>query len=193
MILGGVPRRPLVPLALLACLPASCGGSQDGGDAARTQPRAAPPVAAGPLALPADVPLKATRAADPAQTKVIRAWSDALRAGDIAAASDLWAVPSKVQNGTPVLKLSSRADVLIFNGALPCGSVVTSTGAAGDGYTIAKLRLTQRKGARCDAEPGATARTAIRVRDGKIVEWYRLPDDPDAPRSQPDDPDAQIV
>ena len=42
-------------------------------------------------------------------------------------------------------------------------------------------------------KPGARARTAIRVRDGKIVEWYRLPNDPDAPRPQSEDPDATVV
>jgi hypothetical protein len=165
---------------------AACGGSSGKPDHARTQtiaPRVAP-APATPLDLPAGVPLNATGAADPGQAGVVRAWSKALRAGDIAGASALWAVPSKVQNATPVLRLSSRADVLAFNAALPCGSVVTAVGGA-KGFTIATVRLTHRKGARCDAAKGATARTAILVRGGKIVEWYRLPDDPDAPGPQP--------
>src|SRR5437762_544113 len=94
------------------------------------------------------------------------------RAGGRSRPGPAWAVPSKVQNGTPVLTLSSRAFVLTFNSSLPCGSVVTAAGGASDGFTIATFRLTQRKGADCDAAAGATARTAIRVRDGKIVEWY---------------------
>jgi hypothetical protein len=123
---------------------------------------------------------------------VVRAWSAALRAGDVDAATALWAVPSKVQNGTPVLTLSSLAYVRVFNASLPCGSVVTSTGGA-KGFTIATFRLTSRKGSMCDAAAGASARSAILVRGGKIVAWYRLPDDPDDPGLRTDDIDATTV
>ena len=176
---------------LCALALASCGGSDQ---AKRPGPPevTTPPASQGPLEIPARVPLKATGAADPQQAAVVRAWSKALRSGDVAGASALWAVPSKVQNGTPVLTLSSRAEVLLFNGSLPCGSFVRSTGAAQD-FTITTFRLTDRKGGDCDAAAGASARSAIRVREGKIVEWYRLPDDPDAPRAQPGDVDATTI
>lgn len=186
-----MPKRLLVCLVLCAGVLAGCGGSPDGADRARTGTRPtspdvapAPAMPADPGELPAGVPLKATRGADPARANVIRAWSAALRAGDIDAASALWATPAKAQNGTPVMTLSSREAIGDFNGSLPCGSVVTSVGGAAGGFTIATVRLTRRKGARCDAV-GATARTAILVRDGRIVEWYRLPDDPEAPAPQP--------
>jgi hypothetical protein len=146
-----------------------------------------------PLDLPAGIPLETDGAADRTSARVVRAWSNALRAGDVAAAAALWAVPSKVQNGTPVLKLPTRAHVLVFNASLPCGSVVTSTGGAPGGFTIATFRLTQRKGAHCDAAAGATARSAIRVRHGKIVAWYRLPDDPNAPGGQPGDVESTTI
>ena len=179
--------RPLLPIALCALALASCGGSNGKPGRATTQP---------PLdnvsTLPERVPLKATAAADPARVAVVRAWAKALRAGDIARASALWALPSKVQNGTPVLTLSRRADVRAFNGTLPCGSVVTSAGSAGGGFTIATFRLTGREGGDCDGA-GASARCAILVRGGRIVEWYRLPDDPDAPRPAPDAPDVESI
>lgn len=190
-ILNGVPRRSLVSVVLCAAVLPGCGGLPDGGERARTGARPASPNVAPPPAtsgdpgeLPAGVPLKATRAVDPARANVIRAWSQALRSGDIDAANALWAVPAKAQNGTPVMTLSSREAIGAFNGSLPCGSVVTSAGGAPGGFTIAKVRLTRREGARCDAV-GASARTAILVRDGRIVEWYRLPDHPDAPGPQP--------
>ena len=187
--------RPLAATMLIAvALAAGCGGSPDG-QQARTQ-TAEPEVAPAPrtaLELPAGIPLKATGPADPAGARVVRAWSKALRAGDVAAATALWAVPSKVQNGTPVLTLSSRDYVRLFNASLPCGSVVTSTGGAGEDFTITTFRLTQRKGSRCDADSGATARSAVRVRDGKIVEWYRLPDDPDSPGLRTDDIDSTTI
>jgi hypothetical protein len=187
--------RALTSIVLGALTLSACGGSSDKANQSgmrATTPQAAPDPQGGarsPLELPADVPSKPTAKADPAQVKVIEAWSAALRRGDVVAASATWAVPSKVQNGSPVLTLSSRSDVRIFNDALTCGSVVTSTGAAKGGFTIATVRLTQRKGADCGTGTGHSARTAILVRDGKIAEWYRLPDDPDAPRSAPQ-PDA---
>ena len=116
---------------------------------------------------------------------MIRAWADALRRGDVAAASARWAVPAKVQNGTPVIELRSRAAVRLFNASLPCGALVTGSAAAPRGYTIVTVRLTRRRGGDCGSGAGASARTAIRVRGGGIVEWYRLPEDPDGPRPGP--------
>jgi len=194
-------KRVLVALVVAATVLQACGKSSPL-DQAQTPaaeprttapdraPRRATPAPRDPLRLPAGVPVTASRVADPAQANVIRAWAAALRSGDIAAANALWAAPAKVQNGTPVLVLSSRAAIGLFNGSLPCGSVVTSAGGAAGGFTIATVRLTRRRGARCDAA-GATARTAIRVRGGKIVEWYRLPDDPDAP-DQPAPPPGDV-
>lgn len=186
---------PLVSTALCAALLAGCGGTSGGPGEARTATTAPElsPAPRTPLELPAGIPLTSTGAADPAGARVVRAWSKALRAGDVAAATALWAVPSKVQNGTPVLELSSRLHVRVFNASLPCGSVVTSTGGAPGGFTIATFRLTQRKGAHCDAAAGATARSAIRVRNGKIVAWYRLPDDPNAPGTQPGDVESTTI
>lgn len=189
-------RLLLVSTLLCTAVLAACGDAS-GGPAAEHAPSARPPSAGprDPLDLPAGVPLEASRPADPDQAKVIRAWAGALRAGNLDGASALWAVPSKAQNATPVLTLSSRAEVRTFNSALPCGSVVISTGGSASGFTITTVRLTQRKGAHCDAVAGASARVAIRVRDGRIDEWYRLPDDPRAPGPvpAPDAVDAPIV
>ena len=190
--------RSLTIAAVCAAALSGCGASADHGDRARGA-AAAPPAAGTPARpadprdpreLPARVPVRASRAVDPRHVSVIRAWTAALRAGDMDAANALWAAPATVQNGTPVLTLASRAAIGIFNGSLPCGSVVTSAGGASDGFTITTVRLTRRRGARCDAV-GATARVAIRVRVGRIAEWYRLPDDPDAPGLRPPPADAE--
>ena len=176
---------------LSTLLLAACGGGDDnggGGQAATPQP-AAPlsPTPQGPRDLPARIPLEGTRPGDPAAIKVIRLWSEALRRSDVKAASALWAVPSKVQNGTPVIPLASASDVRAFNGSLSCGSqLVSALGAKGSAFIVAEFKLTKRPGADCGTGTGQRARTAIRVKDGKIAEWYRLPDDPDAP----DTPDA---
>ncbi|MGI8731612.1 MAG: hypothetical protein ACR2LK_16785 [Solirubrobacteraceae bacterium] len=186
-----MPKLTFICIVLWIASLTGCGTEPKGPDGARESGAApaSPSDPGSPLALPRGVPLKPTGSAVAEQAKVVRAWAAALRAGDIEGASALWAVPSKVQNGTPVVALSTRGQVRGFNAALPCGSVVTSAGGAKGDFTIATVRLTERKGARCDAADGAVARTAIRVLDGKIVEWYRLPDDPDARRPTPP-PDA---
>lgn len=175
---------------LSALLLGACGGGDDeGGGGPAAAPEAAAPLSRapqGPQDLPARIPLEGTGAGDPAAIKVIRLWSEALRRSDVKAASALWAVPSKVQNGTPVITLASAQDVRAFNGSLSCGSqLVSALGAKGTAFTVAVFKLTKRPGADCGTGVGDRARTAIRVRNGRITEWYRLPDDPDAPATTP--------
>ena len=198
-----VRRRTAFLVVLSTLLVAACGGGDDGGDGdggqAATPQQAGPlsPTPQGPRDLPARIPLKGTVPGDPAAIKVIRLWSEALRRSDVKAASALWAVPSKVQNGTPVIPLATVKDVQTFNGSLSCGSqLVSGLGAKGSAFTVAVFKLTKRPGADCGTGTGQRARTAIRVRDGKIAEWYRLPDDPDgAPDTPalPQEPDAPII
>jgi hypothetical protein len=118
---------------------------------------------------------------------VIAAWSKALRGGHLARAARYFAVPSKVQNGTPVFTLHSRREALVFNATLPCGAIPVATRGA-RGFTVIRFRLTERVGGDCMGAAGHFARGAIRVSGGKIVEWYRLPDDPaDDQRDVPED------
>jgi hypothetical protein len=116
--------------------------------------------------------------ADPAATKVVRAWADALRRGNVEAAADLFALPSRVQvvPGTPFQLVVERADALAFNLTLPCGGRLVKATRRGD-YVNALFLLSDRPGSKCDA-PGATARAALLVRDGKIAVWRRLGAEP---------------
>ena len=50
---------------------------------------------------------------------MIRDWADTLRRGDVEGASEYFAVPATVSNGTPPLRLKSREDVEFFNRTLP--------------------------------------------------------------------------
>jgi hypothetical protein len=180
-------RASLIALPALLCvlLLAGCGGDAGAGKAAATSPPppapAAPQPGQGSVPLAPGIPLRESGPPRPPAIRVIRLWSDALRSGDVDRAASFWAIPSKVQNGTPVLTLDSLAAVRLFNDSLSCGAQLVSGLGARDGFTIAVFVLTKRPGGDCGSGTGNHARTAIRVRGGKIAEWYRLPDDPDAP------------
>ena len=169
------PRAPIV--AVLALAVAACGGGGDDGPRRAATP--APSASATPTATPDEV-----AAPDPADVAVVRDWADTLRHGRARAAARYFAVPSVVANGTAPLKLESRAAAEFFNRTLPCGARLLDTEPAARGFFIATFRLTERPGpGRCGSGTGGTARTAFRVRDGRITEWLRVQDIPDAPET----------
>jgi SnoaL-like domain len=118
----------------------------------------------------------------PSDAAVIRDWADTLRRGDVEGASRLFALPATVANGPPRQRLTTRAQVRAFNESLPCGARLLRTRRKGR-YTVARFRLTERRGGDCGGGVGATAETAFRLRDGRIVEWLRVPtgDPPSGP------------
>jgi hypothetical protein len=105
---------------------------------------------------------------------VIKGWVDTLADGDIDGAADYFAVPSVVQNATPPLTLRSRADVVGFNRSLPCGAKLVKARPVGR-VIVATFRLKERPGGACGSGVGLLARTAFVIKDGRIVQWRRLP------------------
>ena len=116
--------------------------------------------------------------ADPETTRVIEDWATALREGDVEGAAEYFELPSIAQNGTPLLQLESRRDVVLFNRALPCGAELIS--AEQDGrFTVATFELTERPGpGKCGDGVGNEARTAFVIEDGLITEWIRAAGEP---------------
>lgn len=136
------------------------------------QPLPAP----GPTGRPA-----ATTAVD-----VIRAWSDALRHGDVRAAAGYFALPSVMVNGTDatgtalVITIGTTDQAAAANASLPCGARVVSADQRGR-FVNVLFRLTGRPGpggTDCGGGVGTTARTNFVIAHGRIVEWLRAPDDP---------------
>jgi limonene-1,2-epoxide hydrolase len=184
-------RRTVALLAVVAAAAAGCGGSSGAGST--TTSTGAGERDPGPipqhsdLELPAGVPDRATRPAARESRRVINAWLRALRRGDVRRAAHFWALPSKYQNGTPVLTVDSERERIAVNIALPCGAKAIAMGGAG-AYTIVSFRLTTRPGGDCGTGVGGTARGAIKVQGGKIAEWYRLPDEPGGAQQAPPAP-----
>jgi hypothetical protein len=187
-------RSALALLAVLATTGAAgCGGGSGSGSTARstdTTPgngatagtQSVPP----DLAIPRDVPQRATGPAHSDSVRVIRRWLSALDRGDVRRAAHYFALPSKFQNsGTPVLHIDNEQERIAVNLSLTCGARAERTGGAGP-YTIVLFRLVERTGpgGGCGSGVGATARGAILVSGGLIREWYRLPDEP-APAPAP--------
>ncbi len=79
------------------------------------------------------------------QVQVIKHWVDELRAGDVQAASDRFAIPAIVANGTPPLRLTDRQEIVQFNESLPCGAQLTRAEPQGR-FVIATFVLTERPG-----------------------------------------------
>jgi len=169
----------------LALGAAACGGGDDGDrPRAGTTPSAtaAPDSTAEPESTPQPEPESAPP--DPADVRIVRAWADTLRHGRVHAAARYFALPSLVSNGTPPIKLETRAEAEFFNSTLPCGARLIDTEPAPNGFFIATFRLTERPGpGECGSGTGETARTAFRVRDDHITDWLRVQDIESAPES----------
>jgi limonene-1,2-epoxide hydrolase len=186
-------------VALVAAT-AGCGSSPtDAASSSQRATTAAPPAQEhapiepeGDLAIPRRVPREGTGASDPRARRVIRAWLNALNHDDIERAASYFALPSKFQNGTPVLTVDSQQERIAVNLALPCGAKATEMRGAGD-FTIVTFRLIDRPGGECGQGVGGRARGAIRVAMGKIVEWYRLPDVPGGEQIAPPAPSGPTV
>jgi len=194
-ILNAVFVRLTIVVLLVAGLLSACGGGDSGKTGQGRTTATGPAAPRDPLALPPGVPVRSEGPGERRAIEVIRGWSEALRLGDIDRASSFWGLPAKIQNATPVLTLRSRDDVRAFNLSLTCGAILTAAGKAKQ-FTILKVRLAARRGADCGTGVGKPARTAIRVQDDEIVEWYRLPDDTEAPaprRGTPTTSDSPVV
>lgn len=165
-------REALVLLSVTAL--SACGGAHKNPPASH---RVAPANANADLLIPEHVPRIARGSADPAAVRVIARWLGALRGGHEARAARYWATGAKFQNDSPVLTIDTPLEKLAIQRSLPCGAKIRSAGGA-KGFVVLLFVLTERPGGLCRTGAGHTARGAIRVAGGKIVEWYRLPDDP---------------
>lgn len=131
------------------------------------------------LLVPEGVPTEADgEPADRDDLAVVKRWLAALTRGDIPAAADTFADGAMVQNLQPPVRLRDRAARIAFNEQFPCGAEIVDASSV-KGYLVVTYRLTDRADSPCDG-PGGRAAGTIKVEDGKMTEWYRLPNPADS-------------
>jgi hypothetical protein len=167
-------RRPVALLAVVALGATGCGTAKHGASsssqsATLTTPPAPP---AGASAKPTRP--KGSHRPDPAALRVIRGWTQAQARGDVVRAASYFSLPALVANPQP-LRLQTRAQLLAFNRGLPCGAKLLDAFGI-HRLTVATFRLIDRPGASCGQGVGGTASTAFVIRNGKIAQWLRVPD-----------------
>lgn len=176
---------------IAAVILAGCGSGKAGGAgtqrhaAATSAPGATGPTTPGPRIQTIPTPAPTGAPANPAAVALIRAWSNALRRGDVRGAARYFALPSVMVNGPGadgdaiVITVRTRAQAQAANASLPCGAKFISADQRGR-YINALFRLTNRPGpgGGCSGGTGQTARTNFVITGGRIAEWIRAPDDP---------------
>jgi hypothetical protein len=173
----------------MGLLAVGCGSGGSTTHASTNAVRRPPPASANPAppslhAVPTPGPTGVPAAV--AAVSVIRAWSDALRQGDVRDAARYFALPSVMVNGSVgggtalVITIQTRAEAEAANVSLPCGARFVSADQRGR-YVNALFQLTGRPGpggSDCGTGVGQTARTNFVIAHGRIIEWIRAPDDP---------------
>jgi hypothetical protein len=103
---------------------------------------------------------------------VVRAWSNAINAGDNEKAASLFAPGAVVVQGTEIT-LATHDDAVQWNAGLPCAGHIESVDVDGEEAT-AIFVLGGRPGHFCTG-PGQKAAAVFTVHDGKIVLWHEIP------------------
>ena len=103
--------------------------------------------------------------------QVARSWSAALDHNDNEAAGRFFARGAEIVQNTEIV-LTSDADAVRWNAALPCGGEIVSVTRESTTDVLVVFKLQRRPHHACDT-PGQQAAAIFRVRAGKIVLWHQ--------------------
>ncbi len=98
--------------------------------------------------------------------RVVRAWLEAMNAGDNERAASFFARGATVTEGRRVSVLNTRGDAIAFNESISCGRQVRDLVGTRDAVAMSAT-LKKRPGAAC-ANAGTRVNPSARVRNGKI-------------------------
>lgn len=105
---------------------------------------------------------------------VVRAWSEALNAGDDEAVGALFAIPAIVEQGGYTIRLTSRALAVEWARGLPCSGAITRLERLGEKAVLAVFTLGDRPASTCDAPAGTVAAAQFLIDEGRIVLWRQV-------------------
>jgi hypothetical protein len=110
---------------------------------------------------------------------VVAGWADAVARGDADRATGYFALPAVIEQGS-AFRLTTRAQIRLFNAGLPCSAKLLSLRREGR-YVVAGFRLGPRKGFEC-AAAGEVAEVALVFKGRRFAEWRQIPESraPDA-------------
>lgn len=175
----------------MALAAAGCGGSSRTGGGSRSASASSTATVRERPQVPHELPTPGptNMLASAQAVAVIRAWSDALRAGHIEAAARYFQLPSVLINGVgasgvqALIRIHTLRQAELANETLPCGAKFISADQRGR-YVNALFTLTGRPGpggTNCGSGAGTSARTNFIIAGGHIVDWIRAPNDPGDP------------
>jgi hypothetical protein len=110
---------------------------------------------------------------EPTAEAVVRAWSEALNAGEIERAASYFAQGAQVVQGVRSFRIDDADEALDFARSLPCGREIVAAQPSGNRIEVT-IELTRRPGRRC-AGPGRRTGLIVRVEEGQIVLWHEVP------------------
>jgi hypothetical protein len=146
-----------------------------------------PEATATPRATATPEPTPKPRGVTRAERRIVRGWSDALRRGNVAAASRYFSVPALAVNPAPAF-LATASDVKAFNRDLPCGAKLVKMRRSDEPtFVVAIFRLTERPGSKegCGTGTGNLAAVAFRIYRGHITSWIRADNELATPTPTP--------
>ena len=108
------------------------------------------------------------------ELKVIRAWANAMSAGRVGVAAELFNVPTTIADGIhEAQQLHDRKSILAFNRSLACGQKLVGWERGAPSKVIATFKLTDRPGAagECGKNVGLKSDTIFVVERDLIHQW----------------------
>lgn len=175
--------RRLAPLLILAALLAGCGSGDDGLDySLRTPPPYVGAVAIAPKGQ-RPVDRRMTRTDARRYKRVIAAWADAVRRGDVDRATAFFDLPAVVhQTGGRALQLNTPEIAAAFNASLSCGAKLIATNPDGR-YVVGTFLLVSVGDVKC-RDDGEFSRVGFVFGDKRhpkrFTEWWQVGRKPNA-------------
>jgi hypothetical protein len=125
---------------------------------------------------PADTTEQQAPPSEPAaMERAVRAWSEALNAGENEVAARLFELPALVAQGPTVIEFRTYEQLAAFHEELPCSGRIVSISFDEPDVALAVFELGDRRTGPCDAPAGTRAAARFVFREGRLQAWQQVP------------------